>query len=163
MKKTFITISFLFSLSVLLIAQSNKGSIMGSVYNDMSGDIVEDAKVSLEIAGANVKTSISDDKGFFRIYNVQEGYYDIVVSAMGFSPLKISGIPVKALENTALELYFHGESYTQDTAFMSYEEISIKKIGSKHHKKKKRKKKAKKEKKTTTQKRQERAARKLGN
>jgi hypothetical protein len=147
-------ILFLFlGIFVSVQAQNTTGSIIGSVYNDMSGDDVEGVKVSLELEGANVKTSLSDEDGSFRIYNIPAGHYDIVLSAMGFPPLKLTDVPVKSLENTELELYFHGESFTQDTVFMSFEEY----IANNHSAKQEHDK----IKKTREQKRLERAARKL--
>ena len=154
MKNTFLLIILLFTSLLTTYAQEYKGTVMGSIRNDMSGDQVADAKVNIEIEGAIVKVGISDEKGDFRIYSINEGNYDIVVSAMGFAPLKITDVPVKALENTALELYFHGETFSQDTITMSYEEVSPSKKKSNSNK-------APKEKKTATQKRLERAARKL--
>lgn len=129
---------------------------MGSVYNDMSGDEVENAKVSLELEGAHVKYSISDDKGYYRIYNIAEGTYDIVVTAMGFAPLKITAVPIKALENTEINLSFHGETFSQDTIVMSYQEAM-----GQDNTSEKPSQKEKKEKKSKEQKRLERAANKL--
>jgi hypothetical protein len=134
-------------------AQNKTGSIIGSIYNDMSGDEVEGVKVSLELGGANVKMSLSDEAGSFRIYNIPPGHYDVILSAMGFPPLKLNDVPVNSLENTALELYFHGESFAQDTVFMSFKEYIANNNSSKQEHDK--------IKKTREQKRLERAARKL--
>jgi len=122
MKK--IIILFVFPLFIASAqAQQAVGALMGTVVNDMSGDVVPNAKVSLEEEGAHVKYAMTDDNGNFRLYNVQAGTYDILVTALGFQPIKVKNVPIQKLENTEMELSFAGEGYSKDTIEIDFEEL----------------------------------------
>jgi hypothetical protein len=123
-------------------AQRPVGAIVGKLKNDMSGDPIVNAKVNIQIEGAQVKYGLSDDHGLYRIYNIEEGEYEILVKAIGFSAMRITEVPIRALENTELDLKFYSEGYAMDTIEISYYELypgAVKKSkkGSKQKKKKK--------------------------
>lgn len=145
---------FLFSLT--LSAQRPVGAIVGSLKNDMSGDAIVNAKVNIEIDGAHVKYGLSDERGRYRIYNIEEGEYDILIKAIGFSAMRVKEVPIHALENTELNLKFYSEGYAMDTIQISYYDLYP------EDKKKNKSKKNKKSKKSKAERKLEKAARELG-
>lgn len=156
MKK--ILVLFVFTLSIISVqAQQAVGALMGTVINDMSGDVVPNAKVSLEDDGAHVKYAMTDDKGNFRLYNIEAGTYDVLVTALGFQPIKVKNVPIQKLENTEMELSFAGEGYSKDTIEIDFKEL----IGTSRGNNEPKKTDDKSNKKTKDQKRLERAAAKL--
>lgn len=146
----------LFICTQILSAQRPVGAIVGSLTNDMSGDPIVNAKVNVEIDGAHVKYGLSDERGRYRIYNIEEGAYDILVKAIGFSAMRVTEVPIRALENTELNLKFYSEGYAMDTIQISYYDLYP------GAKKKKKFKKDKKSKKSKAQRKLEKAARELG-
>ncbi len=141
-----------------MAAQRPVGAIVGKVVNEMSGDVVLDAKVNVLLAGAHVKYGLTDHRGYYRIYDIEEGEYEILVKAMGFAPMMITQVPVRALENTALNLKFYNEGYASDTLVLSYYDLYP---GEKGKGKKKSKKNPSKQKKSKAERRLEKAAREL--
>ena len=97
-----------------LLAQRTTGSIVGTV-RDASGGVLPGAVVSL--SGANivgVRTSTSNDEGFYRFLNLPPGVYDLTYAISGFKTLTSRGLRVglgtTAEENVNLEVSRLAES-----------------------------------------------------
>ena len=71
------------ALSVTVVAQSEKGSITGTV-KDTAGAAIGGAEVSLLHAQAVLRTTLTDSDGKFTLPNVSPGSYAITVTRAGF-------------------------------------------------------------------------------
>lgn len=80
-----ITFNFIF-------CQQNKGQIFGSVIDRLSGYPLQGANIS--ISDSDLGT-ISDDDGRFFINNIEQGYYTLVVSFIGFETVTLPDIWVR--------------------------------------------------------------------
>ncbi len=76
----------IFSVSVVL-AQIPTASISGTVH-DKSGAVIQHAAVELKnSASGDTRRTTTNDSGIFNFSSIQNGDYDITISAPGFSTL----------------------------------------------------------------------------
>jgi hypothetical protein len=76
----------------MLNAQVNLATIKGVVYNgEDSTEVIPYAKVWVETESGN-RYSLSDETGHYTIDALKPGTYNLNVSSLGYSPLKITGI-----------------------------------------------------------------------
>ena len=96
-KKPVLWLSFLLLISsALLLAQSERGTISGTV-RDTSGAVVPGAKIVVTNTATGVATTLtSNEVGEFTVANVQVGTYNVEVSNQGFRPAEIKGLTVNA-------------------------------------------------------------------
>ena len=78
-----IALSFSALVSITVVAQSENGSISGTV-KDSAGAVVSGAAVSLMRAHAILRTTQTDTDGKFILDNVAPGSYAVVVNGSGF-------------------------------------------------------------------------------
>jgi hypothetical protein len=99
-KRPVLWLSFLLlSLSAFLLAQSERGTISGTV-RDTSGAVVPGAKIVVTNTATGVATTLaSNEVGEFTVANVQVGTYNVEVSNQGFRPAEIKGLTVNAATN----------------------------------------------------------------
>ena len=85
-----------------LIFSQIEGNINGYIY---------DSKSQLPIMGANIiiedtqKGAITDENGFFEIYQIKPQSYNLSVSYIGYQSKKIYNYIVKSKGNQTLEIY----------------------------------------------------------
>ncbi|MGB2627516.1 MAG: carboxypeptidase-like regulatory domain-containing protein, partial [Candidatus Acidiferrum sp.] len=85
MIKLFGSIPLLLLLSTVLQAQRGSGEILGSV-TDASGQSVSNARVkAVESNTSWARETVTDDRGFYTISELQPGEYDVTVEAPGFA------------------------------------------------------------------------------
>ncbi len=85
----------LFVCSMAVYAQSNEGSIAGTVV-DPSGSAVEGAQVAVRNQGTGTTASATTASGgSFRFSSLLVGQYDVTVSSPGFSTTTQSGVAVQ--------------------------------------------------------------------
>ena len=96
MKNTILTLISSFVI-VCAQAQSDKGNIKGKV-KDKTGKPVELANIQVEKTAFGTYT---DESGKYAIKNIQQGDYIIIVSIIGFEPIK-QNATVKAGETTTV-------------------------------------------------------------
>ncbi len=88
-----------FALSLMLgsttaAAQSNAATLTGTV-NDPTGAVIPKATIAVtDEASGVVRTTASDEAGFFSLVGVPVGAYDVKVSAQGFNSLVRKGVAV---------------------------------------------------------------------
>jgi hypothetical protein len=73
-------------LAVTLHAQNPRGSLRGTV-QDTTGARIPSARIVVQLSGSSVqRQAASEDRGEFRLDDLQPGNYQIMVSAVGFAP-----------------------------------------------------------------------------
>src|SRR5436309_15868356 len=89
------------AVSSALIAQTNQGSIAGSVL-DISGALVDGAKITAtNVATRGVYTTQSSG-GAYRFPALLVGKYDVTATAPGFQTTKQTGVEVLVSNTTAV-------------------------------------------------------------
>lgn len=101
-------------------AQTIDGNIVGTIA-DATGATVPNARLELENTATGVQYStISDGSGLYRFNNVPVGSYRLIVSAPGFSTVRLEGIAVElnrtATANVSLQVGGVAESVTVSEA-----------------------------------------------
>ena len=90
--------------TTLIVAQSNQGSISGSIM-DSTGALVPNAEITL--TGANtgvVHKTTSSSSGAYRFPYVQVGVYNVKVAASGFKTSEQTGVEVQVNTSSALDV-----------------------------------------------------------
>lgn len=116
------TIFLLLFCTTSLLAQ-DYGSLGGRLTDEFSKDPICHAKLSLLIDGAIVAQTEAGHKGDFLFRDVTEGYYDLVIFKLGYSPLKITDLVIPPNQHIEFNPTFEGEGFDQDTMYYSYEEM----------------------------------------
>ncbi|HEV2826540.1 MAG TPA: TonB-dependent receptor [Pyrinomonadaceae bacterium] len=91
-----------FALSTTLIAQSENGSISGTV-KDAAGAAISGAEVSLMHSHHVVRTALTGAEGKFILDNVAAGSYAVVVKRPGFGPFS-SAVQIASGEKREINL-----------------------------------------------------------
>lgn len=85
-KSTVLIISVLCLVAATLFAQNSRGSLRGTV-QDASGARIRSAKVVAQLNGSSLQRTVtSQERGEFRIDDLQPGTYRITINAAGFAP-----------------------------------------------------------------------------
>ena len=95
-------------VSIALQAQSDRGSIVGTV-KDSSGAVLPGARIELQERGPS---AVSDAQGQFLISNLGPGKYSLNVSYVGFSPFT-SSVTLGAGQVARLDAVLNVESGSQ--------------------------------------------------
>jgi outer membrane receptor protein involved in Fe transport len=86
-------------------AQSTTNGAIGGAVRDPQGLAVATATVKVVNKGTNQETSaMLDDRGEFRVTNLQPGIYRVTAEATGFAPLKLENVSVEVGRVTEIEL-----------------------------------------------------------
>ena len=87
---------FLFLLAAIVMAQSQRGTLTGTV-SDKSGAVIPGAKVVITATATNTTfTTESGDAGQFTVPNMNPGDYSIRVEKEGFKPAVTTGLKIDA-------------------------------------------------------------------
>jgi hypothetical protein len=109
------------ALGVAATAQSNKGTIVGTV-KDPNGALVKDARVTvIHVATAESRTATSDDNGTYTVTNLDPGKYQVTVDAPGFQSAVFEEVTVETNSRTPLDVNFTGVSGTGGTVTVTAE------------------------------------------
>jgi hypothetical protein len=91
-------------LAGALVAQSNQGSISGTVL-DSSGAVVPDVKITAkETASGTVYTAVSSSAGTYVFPNLRIGTYDVSAEYKGFKTSQSTGVVVQISTTTSLNI-----------------------------------------------------------
>jgi Carboxypeptidase regulatory-like domain/TonB dependent receptor len=91
-----LVLAFMLAMSATGFGQTNRGGLNG-VVTDQSGAVVPGAVVELVNVGTSATTkAVSSSAGEFSFIGLQVGAYTVNVSASGFKPEKIQGVPISA-------------------------------------------------------------------
>jgi hypothetical protein len=91
-------------LAGALVAQSNQGSMSGTVM-DSSGAVVPDVKITAkESASGTVYTAVSSSAGTYTFPNLRIGTYDVSAEYKGFKTAQSTGVMVQLSSTTSLNI-----------------------------------------------------------
>ncbi len=106
-------------LSALALAQSDRGTIAGSVL-DSTGAAIKDATVTLRgVSTGNVYQTKTTGDGVYRVADVQIGRYDVTASAAGFKNAIQTGVQVQISTTTALNITMQPGSVTEQVTVLA--------------------------------------------
>jgi iron complex outermembrane receptor protein len=106
MKKLFSL--FVLSLSILYANGQQEGEISGYLYDKKNSTTIENAEVVLVEVN---KGSLSDQNGFFKFENINEGAYTLQISHIGYHQITES---VRVISGQKAEMNFYLERKTQE-------------------------------------------------
>ncbi|MCC5905400.1 MAG: carboxypeptidase-like regulatory domain-containing protein [Balneolaceae bacterium] len=125
--KTIDTKFFLLTSFLLIIGVSNSvfaqtGSLQGTVFDQQSQETIIGATIQIKDAGTGVA---SDFDGRYIIRNIPEGFYDIVVSFVGYSTLTVTEVEIISGERTTLDFVLSmGEAELGEITVTAYRDES---------------------------------------
>src|ERR671914_2047545 len=94
------------AFGISAFAQSNKGTIVGSV-KDPNDALVTGAKVTAtNTATGEVRESASSDEGIYTIPNLEPGIYLVVAEASGFQTVNVENVQLETNARLPLDLKF---------------------------------------------------------
>ncbi len=98
-----ISLFLLFSLilSAVVFAQET-GSIKGKVRNE-DGDKIAGAKITVRLDGKDLKSTVADSKGEFRISDLNPGRYNLLFEKNGFSSGVLYNVEVRSKKTNNLK------------------------------------------------------------
>jgi hypothetical protein len=112
MRKPLATARVLFLALLLLstassaLAQSNKGSIVGTV-RDLNEALVANAKIKVtSVKTGEVRETDTNDEGTFTVTNLEPGQYSVTVEAPGFQPVTFQALQVETNARLPLDVKF---------------------------------------------------------
>src|SRR5438309_3846749 len=90
-----------------LLAQSNTGTILGTVQDD-TGAAVPDAALTIRNLGTGeIRTVRSDNGGSYNVPNLQVGHYSITVSRDGFAQTQIADTELQVAQRATINPVLH--------------------------------------------------------
>jgi len=102
----FVTLLILTTGAVTAFAQSNKGSIVGTV-RDVNEALVPKAKIKVtSVRTGEVRDTETNDEGTFTVTNLEPGPYNVVVEAPGFQPVTFQALQVETNARLPLDVRF---------------------------------------------------------
>jgi len=110
---------FLGSFFIPALAQTNDGSIAGSVI-DPSGALVPNAKiVAREVNTGSTYETVSSSAGAYRFPNLRIGTYDVTATAEGFKSAVLTGILVQTATTAALDIKMQTGAVTENVTVLA--------------------------------------------
>jgi hypothetical protein len=92
--------------AVSAAAQSNKGSIVGTV-RDLNEALVPQAKIKVtSVNTGEVRETETNDEGTFIVTNLEPGAYNVTVEAPGFQPVTFQALQVETNARLPLDVKF---------------------------------------------------------
>src|SRR4051812_34767786 len=93
-----------FAFALTTVAQSNKGTITGTI-TDPNGAVVKEAKVTVtNVATGESREVTTGDEGTYTIPALDPGIYKVEVMAQGFSPSVINEVKLDTASRQAVDV-----------------------------------------------------------
>jgi len=113
-------LSITFSVRPVL-AQSNTGTILGTV-QDQTSAVIPGATVTATNIGTGQKRTVkSDSQGVFTLPNLQVGHYSIVAEHGGFAATKIADVELQVAQQATVNMVLRPASETQQVTVIASE------------------------------------------
>ena len=91
-------------LATTALAQSTTDGAIGGTVFDAQGAVVPHAKITVANEGTGtIKTVTGDDRGYYRVPQLQPGEYTVTVESAGFSGFKGEHVIVEVGRVTSIE------------------------------------------------------------
>lgn len=101
------TALILASAAPALLAQSNTGTILGTVQDD-SGAVIPDATVTVKNLGTGQeRTAKSDGSGSYNMSNLQVGHYSVTMAHEGFTQAQIADTELQVAQRATINQVLH--------------------------------------------------------
>ncbi|MBB5060702.1 hypothetical protein HDF16_005438 [Granulicella aggregans] len=100
-------------LSGSLRAQSNAGSITGTITDPTGANVTSASITAVDVATGQVATTISSSAGDFRFPSLQVGDYKVTVTSKGFKSAERTSVVVQIGTTTTLEISLAAGSQTE--------------------------------------------------
>src|SRR5260370_18483325 len=95
-RTAFVLTLFALLLAATLNAQNVRGSLRGTV-QDVSGARISSAKIVAQLSASSVRReATSEDRGEFRLDDLQPGNYRITITTAGFAPAQAAVVVAAA-------------------------------------------------------------------
>lgn len=102
-------------------AQSNKGTIVGTV-TDPNGALVKDARVTvINVATGDTREATSSDEGTYTVPNLDPGQYRVTIDATGFQSVVFEDVKVETNARLPLDVTFTGVAGATGTVTVTAE------------------------------------------
>lgn len=101
----------------------NQGGLRGVIMEGFSHEPIQHAYLSLQLDGALVAQTRADVNGVYLFINIEAGNYDLIISKLGLSPLKITNVFITPNELSELNPTFEARGFDQDTVVFTYSEL----------------------------------------
>jgi hypothetical protein len=99
-KRTFIALLLIAAMGSYLLASSDRGSILGTI-TDPQGAVIPGADVVVVNVDTGIETKlVTNSAGLFVALELVPGRYRVRITAIGFSPVEITGVVVTAGQST---------------------------------------------------------------
>jgi hypothetical protein len=110
--RALLPVLLLLTAGISVFAQSNKGSIVGSV-RDLNEALVANAKIKVtSVKTGEVRETDTNDEGTFTVTNLEPGQYNVTVEAPGFQPVTFQGLQIETNARLPLDVKFSELSAT---------------------------------------------------
>jgi hypothetical protein len=117
-------------LTSCILGAQDHGGLKGVIMEDFSHEPIQYAYLSLQLKGALVAQTRADVNGTYLFIHVEVGTYDLIISKLGLSPLKITNVFIAPNELSELSPSFEARGFDQDTIVLSYSELQQKALSS---------------------------------
>ncbi len=102
-----IVLTFVAAVPTSLLAQSNTGTILGTVQDD-TGAAVPDATITIRNVGTGeARTVKSDNSGSYNVSNLQVGHYSITITRDGFAGTQIADTELQVAQRATINPVLH--------------------------------------------------------
>lgn len=119
-------IGLLFMLTSCILVAQDHGGLKGVIIEDFSQDPIQHAYLSLELEGALVAQTRADANGIYLFIQIEAGTYDLIISKLGLSPLKITNVFIAPNQLSELNPSFEARGFDQDTITFTCSELQQK-------------------------------------
>ena len=112
---------FLFAMTPSAKAQTNTGTIVGTV-TDVTGAVIPGASVTTRNLGTGEKRNVSADaNGEFTIPNLQIGHYSLTVTQEGFATAQVNDTELQVAQRATINIVLHIGSSSQKVTVVATE------------------------------------------
>lgn len=124
-KKTFFVLLVILISGIAALAQSNKGTIVGSV-KDPNDALVTKAQIKVtNTKTGEVRTAETGDEGTYTVTNLEPGKYNVTAEAPGFQTVSIEGVEVETNARLPLDVKFSAVSGGSGTVTVTAESAPL--------------------------------------